>query len=180
MDKISINKVLEWDIDTNIGETIYHLLNECFSGYPQGRIFFRQQPAFRYLVWHNNKLIGHCAIDARCVFNGGELKKIFGLSDFCISPAYQSTGVGRLLLEKIIADSRKSQSEFILSFSGEHAFYEKLGFHQYDTMCRWLMISSDQSFGLVHRKLNDCLFVLPLKEDAVWDGYFTDLLGSAF
>lgn len=180
MENISIEKVLEWDIDTKVGENIFHLLNESFSGYPQGRIFFRQQPSFRYLVSHKNILMGHCAIDSRCVYNGGELKKIFGLSDFCVSPKFQSTGVGRLLMEKIILDSRESQTEFILSFSGEHAFYEKLGFQKYDTLCRWLIISGDQSFGLVHRKLNDCLFVLPLKKDAVWDEAFTDLLGSAF
>jgi len=180
MENISISKVLEWDIDTNIGESIYHLLNESFSGYPHGRIFFRQQPAFRYLVWQQDELIGHCGIDSRCVYNGGELKKIFGLSDFCIAPGHQSSGVGRLLLEKIISDSQNSQVEFILSFSGEHAFYRKLGFQQYDTLCKWLIISNDQSFGLVNRKLTDCLFVLPLKEDAVWDGTFTDLLGSVF
>ena len=177
---IDIKRLAEWEIKKEQHETINQLLDKSFNGYPKGKTFFRQQPAFRYLVYTEEMLIGQCGVESRAIYNNGGLRRIFGLSDFCIHPEHQNQGIGQQLISRVIADAAKTDYDYIISLTAEDGFYTSVGFEVHDTFCRWLILADDKSFGLVHRKLEDCLCVYPLKSDANWDPGFADFLGTLF
>lgn len=177
---ITIDRYPEWELSRDQQDQIHALLDLCFSGYPDGKTFYRQLPAFRYLIFNKKKLIGHCGIESRVINNNGGLRRIFGLADLCIHPDHQNTGIGNQLLDRIINDASRTEYDYIISLSSETDFYTKNGFTICDTFCRWLILADDKSFGLVHRKLENCLLVYLLKDDVKWDPAFADFLGSLF
>lgn len=84
---------------------------------------------------------------ARVVGDGGY---VFFICDVIVHPSYQSQGVGRTIIERILAwlESQVEENETIMvnlmSAMNKEPFYEKLGFHKrpFDNhgsgMSRWI------------------------------------------
>lgn len=70
---------------------------------------------------------------ARVVGDGGY---VYSICDVIISPSYQSQGLGRAIIERVLAwlETQVDEGETIMvnlmSAINKEAFYEKLGFHK--------------------------------------------------
>lgn len=176
---MKIQRLEEFAITRDIGQAIYHLLRKCFPDYPEGRIFFKQLPAFRFLAWKGAQLIGHMAVEHRMVNNNGPLRRIFGIVDLCVAPEFQHQRVGRRLLEAVEELGRKNEVEFLVLLTNDQQWYAHYGFQLVETECRWLLIHDDRSFGIVRRRIDRGLMVKPLLAEE-WLPGPVDFLGYIF
>ncbi|HHH49436.1 MAG TPA: GNAT family N-acetyltransferase, partial [Saprospiraceae bacterium] len=80
---MKIDRLEEFAIKEKTKVQIGVLLKNCFSDYPTDRIYYKQIPNFRYLVFEKKQLIGHMAVDYRHVNIGGTIASIFGVADLC-------------------------------------------------------------------------------------------------
>lgn len=81
---------------------------------------------FKYFVYDNKKLIGV----GRALADGVDCSYI---CDVAIDPKYQSMGIGKAIMEKLIEDSKKHQKIILYSVPRKEKFYEKLGFSKMKT-----------------------------------------------
>lgn len=72
-------------------------------------------------AWDNEVLIGM----ARALSDGVYQSVIY---DLCILPEYQSNGLGRTMMQKIL-HRLKTPNSILWSVPGKEGFYAKLGFH---------------------------------------------------
>ncbi|HMN91357.1 MAG TPA: GNAT family N-acetyltransferase [Saprospiraceae bacterium] len=171
-------RIEEFQIDAPTRVAIQQLLQQCFDGYP-ARTFFKQAPAFRYLVWQQQQLVAHLAVEHRMINNDGLLVRIFGISDLCVAPAFQHQRIASRLLEALEQLGRAHQIDFLMLQATDPAFYLRHQFANYDNTCKWLLIQGNQTLGVVHRRLSQSLMVKPLGTTP-WKNGPVDFLGHVF
>jgi len=176
---MTLEKLSEGDISRKTHKAIGNLLQICFDGYPSDRTAFNQLPTFRYLIKENDQLVGHAAIDHRKIRVGDTSEIIWGISDLCIHPDFQSKGWGRKLMKKIIKHGSESIAQFLVLTSDDSSFYTNLGFKRKNTRARWVMIHDEQLFGIHERTIKDTLYVFPLGKNK-WPEGAVDFLGTLF
>ncbi len=176
---MEIERLEEFALPEGVRESIMALLRECFPDYPEQRSFFKQLPAFRYLAWAQSELIGHLAVEHRMVNNGGCLRRIFGIADFCVAPDYQHQRVGSRMLSELENLGRQNGVEFIMLMTNDQQWYRHFGFELVETECRWFLIHGDRSFGIVQRYIDQGLMVKSLSGDE-WLPGIVDFLGYIF
>jgi len=81
---------------------------------------------FKYFVYNKDKLIGV----GRALADGIDCSYI---CDVAIDPKYQSMGIGKAIMEKLIEDSKEHQKIILYSVPKKEKFYEKLGFSKMKT-----------------------------------------------
>jgi len=81
---------------------------------------------FKYFVYDKDKLIGV----GRALADGIDCSYI---CDVAIDPKYQSMGIGKAIMEKLIEDSKEHQKIILYSVPTKEKFYEKLGFSKMKT-----------------------------------------------
>jgi predicted N-acetyltransferase YhbS len=172
-------RIEEFQINDQQQQAINRLLQEAFDSYPNHLIYANQLPSFRFLVWDNEKLVGHMAVEFRIVRVGEAIMRIFGIADLCVSIDYQQQNIASSLLQKLEKLGKQSQVDFILLIAQDHGVYEKNGFQLVSNPCRWLMINQQQTFGVGNRKLVDCLLVKQIGITK-WQEGLVDLLGHIF
>ena len=69
---MKLQRLQEFEIDEATESAIAGLLGSCFPEYPEGRIYYKQLPDFRFLCWENEALIAHMAVEHRIVNNDGQ------------------------------------------------------------------------------------------------------------
>lgn len=175
---MQIERIEEFKIKTSTHQAIQTLLYTCFSEYPT-RSFYNQLPTFRYLVWDNDILIGHLAVEHRVINNGEQLHHIFGVADLCVLQAYQEKSVASTLLDQLSVLGKEHHIDFILLIADTHGLYLKNKFKLVDNTCRWLMIKSNQTLGVNHRKIERSLMVKQLGSKK-WQVGLVDFLGHIF
>ncbi len=79
--------------------------------------------------WANNELLGMASLATYKVISGYKGM----VEDVVVSEAYRGQGIGRKLMEKLIAEGKRLHLSEILLFSGHHrkpaiALYKSLGF----------------------------------------------------
>ncbi len=163
------------EIDIQIGE----LLEEAFPGYPKGQSYYKQVPDFRYLVWNEEELIGHMAIEHRLMSNGGNPIKVFGVTDLCVKDSFQHKKLATRLLQELEDLGRKFELDFIILLARDHELYLTNGFQLVKNDCRWLLIHDNASLGIIHRKIEQTLMMKPLSSKK-WKNGLLDFLGPAF
>lgn len=84
---MKIKQVHEYNIDEKLEADIQNVLNRCFPEiYPTNRIYFKQLPHLRFLAFNQeNQLVGHVGLDYRVMNLNGEIIKVLGLIDLCVS-----------------------------------------------------------------------------------------------
>jgi len=81
---------------------------------------------FKYFVYDEDKLVGV----GRALADGVDCSYI---CDVAIDPKYQSMGIGKAIMEKLIEDSKEHQKIILYSVPTKEKFYKKLGFSKMKT-----------------------------------------------
>ncbi|MFM2310411.1 MAG: aminoglycoside N-acetyltransferase AAC(2)-Ie [Chloroflexota bacterium] len=84
----------------------------------------------RVLAYEGARLIGHAAVISRQMQRNNTTETIGYVEGVAVLPASQGRGVGRALMERVAIVSSGMYRVTMLS-TGEHAFYEKLGWHRF-------------------------------------------------
>jgi GNAT superfamily N-acetyltransferase len=176
---MEIQQIEEYRITAQQGQQISDLLSLCFPEFPQGQSFLHQAPDFRLLIWENDELKGHLAIEHRLIRVGSEFLRIFGVSDLCIHPSTQDKGYGKQLLQRVATLGKEFHLDFLVLLASEHSFYLQHGFRVVNNPCRWLMIQHGHTLGVNQRHLPDSILVKQLGQKDWPEGVF-DFLGHIF
>ncbi len=171
-----ISRVEEFLIDPKTESAIQELLSNSFPDYPSNRIYFKQVPSFRYLVWKADILIAHVSVDFRIIRVGEEVLKIFFLGDVCVKSSQQH----RKVASEMIADIEKlavgNRLDFLLATVSDPSLYLKNGFEIVNNDCRWVLIQEHTTYGVRKRNIQNSLMVKKLG-DILWNEGAVDLLG---
>ena len=176
---MKIERIEEFRITDPIKQSIRKLLTNCFQEYPAGRIYFKQFPDFRFLVWQEDQLVGHMAVEHRAINLANTIVSIFGIVDLCVDEAFQSQKIASNLLSKLETLAADCLVDFIVLIADQHDLYLNNGFQLVRNTCRWLIVSEQKTLGVGHRKIKDCLMIKPTGTQTWKDG-IVDFLGPIF
>ncbi len=174
-----IQRIEEFQISESVHQQINTLLNNTFGDYYLERSYYKQLPTFRYLAWEGEQLIAHMAVEHRNINVGEVLSKIFGVVDLCVDKTFQSKNIASSILKELEDLGTQHQIDFIVLIAQNHEVYEKNGFTVENNTCRWLMINGNQTLGVGHRRIEECLMVKPIN-DKKWNSGLIDFLGHIF
>jgi GNAT superfamily N-acetyltransferase len=147
---------------------------DCFNG----RTFFKQKPHQRLLAFEGERLVGHVGLDFRVINVGGSILDIMGIIDLCVAKDWQHNHIGSELMTR--AEQLATGCDFVILYTEEHAFYEKLAFTaKSPAPTRWLAIDELKSHSVIERDLSDCFMVKKLRQKR-WPEGEIDLLGYLF
>ncbi|HYE12563.1 MAG TPA: GNAT family N-acetyltransferase [Patescibacteria group bacterium] len=176
---MEIIKINEYDIDTKLEKDILNLLIESFQeAYQQDRIYYKQMPHFRYLVFEKEALTGQAGLDYRVMNLNGVPIKVLGIIDICIKKEYRGKGIGSKLLAAIEEFAIAHELDFLLLFSDLKTFYANSGFVNVKNVCRWTKINEHKTLGLGEEEIEE----LMIKKigSKVWEDGSLDMLGYLY
>lgn len=176
---VHIKRVLEADLSQQWEEQIHHLLVGAFSVYPKDRIFYKQMPSFRFLVFAGDEVVGHLAVEHRMIRIGDDPEEIFGLSDLCVDPEYQQHNIASGILDRLENLADRRNIPFLVLSAGAVDFYSKKGFVARENECKWLFIQGFQTLGVVTRDIPGGLMAKELT-DKPWPDGMLDFIGHIF
>lgn len=165
---------------TNADETaIARLLARCFSTDFGGRSFFQTRHSWRHVIWRDDAIVAHLAVQLRAVRLGDDLVTIAGIADVATDPDHRGQGYAAALLQAAIAVARTSPADFVLLF-GTARLYPAAGFRPIANPMTYLDLTDARTGQLRGAETNEHLQVLALT-DRTWDGTKPlDLLGGLF
>jgi len=175
---MQIERLEEFQIDRHTQVEITDLLKKCFSEYPD-RSYYKQTPSFRYLVWEDELLIGHLAVDYRIINIAGSVAKIFGVVDLCVHQEYQHNKIASTLLKDLEKLAKEFKVDFIVLAATEQELYKKNDFNVVSNTCRWVMINDHQTLGVAHRTIDDCIMIKSIMGEK-WKSGLVDFMGPVF
>lgn len=176
---MNVQRLEEFQISKTIQKAIRRLMVRCFGDYPGNRIYLKQLPDFRYLVWETDQLIAHMAVEHRMVSNNGTPFRIFGIADLCVAAEFQHQKHASHLLQLLEKLGQQNGVDFIVLNATEHQLYQNNGYDLVENTCTWMVIQSHQTIGVVRRRLDQTLMVKALS-DKEWQSGHLDFLGYAF
>ncbi len=176
---MELERIEEFQIAEATHLAIQQLLEEAFSGYPEGRSFFKQLPDFRYLLWQGDQLAAHMAVEHRLINNADQLLHIFGVADLCVAASFQQRKLASRLLEELTQLGKQHRIDFLVLQANEAKLYENNGFQPQENLCQWLLITQNKTLGVARRRIEHSLMVKPLG-DKIWKPGLVDFLGHVF
>ncbi|MCB9291305.1 MAG: GNAT family N-acetyltransferase [Lewinellaceae bacterium] len=176
---MKLQRLQEFEIDEATGSAIARLLERCFPEYPEGRIYYKQLPDFRFLCWEKEELIAHMAVEHRIVNNDGQPFRVFGVADLCVAEPFQHRRLASRLLSELSLLGLQHRIDFLMLMAKDHGFYKSHGFELVANTCRWLMITEHCMLGIAHRRVQSSLMVKPLSKKE-WREGLVDFLGHVF
>jgi len=166
---MTIKRQEEFSISPDDHKAIERLLALCFSDYPKDRSYYKQAPDFRFLVWEDQQLIGHMAVEHRMINVAGSLAKIFGVVDLCVDQAFQGHKIASQLLQNLEKLGKQHQIDFVLLTASDLV----------NNPFRWLILHEHQTLGVGSRRFKDSVMVKSLGK-MEWEEGLVDLLGHVF
>ncbi len=159
---------------------ILMLLQVCFMepGAIASRIYYKQVPPRRLLVWKDQALVGHMGVEYRVLGTNDGPVSIFGVIDLCVSPEYRNQGIASQMLTWLDKLGRETEVDFIILFALKPDLYRRNGFYAPMNPLRWVKIHEHQIIGIGEEVLSE-LMVKGLKASP-WPGGIIDLLGYQF
>ena len=176
---MKLQRLQEFEIDEATESAIAGLLGSCFPEYPEGRIYYKQLPDFRFLCWENEALIAHMAVEHRIVNNDGQAFRVFGIADLCVSESFQHRRLASRMLSELSILGLRHRIAFLLLMAKDHSLYRANGFQLVPNTCKWLMISEHSTLGIAHRRVPSSLMVKALGKKE-WRPGLVDFLGHVF
>jgi predicted N-acetyltransferase YhbS len=174
---MDIERIPEWMLTEADDRQIADLLARCFSTDFGGRSYFDNRQHLR-LVYRQDRIVGHMALQFRAMRLGERSVTIAGLADVATDPEFRGQGIAGRLLQAALAEANASLAEFFLLF-GTAKLYQAAGFGQVRNPTVWVDMRGSITRE-VRRSSSRDLMVLPLR-GAVWDEDATlDLLGNVF
>ncbi len=177
---MQLEKIDEYAIHISTHLAIKELLQKSFEQYPEDRIFYKQVPSFRFLMWDKGKLVGQVGVIFRVVALGKTPIRIFGLMDLCVDSEYQNRKIASMILEATEALGKENGIDFMLLFSGIQNFYIQQDFKVASNSCRWVFIKDYETLGVLNRQIPETLLYKRLS-DKLWNNQVDlDLMGFVF
>jgi hypothetical protein len=96
-----IQIIPEYELSSTQRKALQSLLGECFPEFLQERIYYKQLPQFRYLVWDGLELVAQMGVEHRMISLGETPVRIFGVIDLCTTSLFQKKGIAAKLLEEL-------------------------------------------------------------------------------
>lgn len=181
MIELKIIPINEYELSDSQRSQILSLLKDCFPGYFEERIFFKQMSRERILAYSDGLLIGHLGLEYRAIKIGDQLASIFGVVDLCVKEENRGQGVATELLRAVEEKAVANDINFCLLFADEHKLYQNFGYTLLENDCIWFGIDECKSIGLIKERLTDCMMAKKISGDIPWDEIHTvDLLGHLF
>ncbi|QDT45430.1 Acetyltransferase (GNAT) family protein [Gimesia alba] len=181
MRELKLIQINEYELSDRQRSQILSLLNDCFPGYFEERIFFKQMSQERLLAYSDGDLVGHLGLEHRAIRIGDQWASIFGIVDLCVKEEARRQGVATELLRAVEEKAAANGIHFCLLFADEHKLYQNAGYTLFQNDCVWFGIDEGHSIGLIKRKLTDCMLVKRISGDIPWDEtHIVDLLGHLF
>ena len=175
-----IEKKEEYAIDFETQQKIHQLLMSSFGQFPKDRIFLKQVPSFRLLVWEDKKLVAQAGIVYRIMSLNQSPLKVFGIMDLCVDADYQNQKIGSNLLKHIEAIAIENNIDFILLFGDTNNFYLQNNFQLMHNNCRWVLIKEYVTMGIMTRPIPDTLLVKSISGEKWDDEALLDIMGFIF
>lgn len=176
---MTLQRIEEFRIQKTERSAIQALLCQSFSGYPPDRIYFKQLPDFRYLIWKEQQLAAHLAVEHRVINNDGQVLHVFGIVDLCVAREFQKKQLASRLLAELESLGRENGIDFLVLLASDLSFYESFGFQLVNNLCQWVIIHNHQAMAVKCRRMPDTLMVKPLG-DKGWQPGPVDFLGPLF
>ena len=176
-----LQHIEEYKIGEELANKIQELLRASFSFYPE-RIYYKQVPDFRLLLWEDDSesnLLAHLAVEHRVISIDKEPVPIFGITDLCVAETKKSKGLASRLLDESKDIAKKHKIDFLVLFADDHRLYIREGYELIPNMCKWMMINEHQTLGIVRRSLADCLMVKRVGRKK-WKTGEIDMMGTVF
>lgn len=171
-----IERIEELLIKQSTNVKIQSLLNSSFPGYPSSRTYFKQIPHSRLLVWVDEHLVGHAALEYRMISVNQHSFKVFLIGDICVDTEYQHQNIATSMVSEIEKIGRASQLDFLLVAVTNTALYQKNGFSIINNPCRWVIIQNYTTIGVRQRSLDNTIMVKKIGKHNWQDGVI-DFLG---
>ncbi len=176
---VQVQRLEEFQIPRKTQRAIADLLQLCFPGYPAGRSYFKQLPTFRFLVWYQDFLVAHMAVEHRLLNNAGSLFTIFGIVDLCVHPDFQHRKLGSRLIMEVETLGKVHDIDFLVLLARDFDLYQTHGFVPVANDCQWVVIHDHHTYGVANRSLGEGLMVKPLGQQP-WAQGLVDFLGHIF
>lgn len=154
--------------------------NTRFHPFIRIRRYFKQLPHLRLIAYEDQQIIGQFGLDFRVMNMDGTPIHVLGIIDLCVREEVRGRGVGRALMEKVIAFGEEYPIDFLLLFADRPDLYERIGFHTVSNTCTWLQINDENQ---ATRGIGEARFEeLMIRQvgDKRWTDGKLDLLGYLY
>lgn len=175
-----IEQNLEMTISESMDTELINLLQHAFPSIYPNRRYFKQLPHLRLIAYENQRIIGQVGLDFRVMNMDGTPIHVLGIIDLCVREAVRGRGVGRALMEKVIALGEEYPIDFLLLFADRPDLYERIGFQKVSNTCTWLQINDENQ---TTRGIGEARFEeLMIRQvgDKRWTDGKLDLLGYLY
>ncbi len=169
----------EHELNSTQRKALQSLLGECFPEFLQERIYYKQLPQFRYLVWEGPELVAQMGVEHRMISLGETPVRIFGVIDLCTTSQFRKKGIAAKLLEELHVLAKSSGVDFILLFADDFRLYQRVGFKNVSNHCRWLGINEHKMNGVHQDSLKDSMMIVNIGK-MQWSDGPVDMLGYLF
>ena len=141
---MNIQQMMEFEIGEALDQQLTELLMKSFEPLYPNRCYFKQLPHLRLIAFNEQQhVIGQVGLDFRVMNMDGKPIHVLGIIDLCVQEDVQGRGVGRELMEKVIALGEEYRIDFLLLFADRRDLYERIGFHAVSNTCTWLQINDE-------------------------------------
>lgn len=172
-------KIHEYDIGPELESKILRLLTESFPGeYPTQRIYYKQIPHLRYVAFDKDMLVAQVGLDYRVMNLNGQMIKVLGIIDLCVSTEYRDKGIGSQLLKIIEGFSKEHEMDFLLLFADKIEVYRKNGYIRVKNTCVWTKIDEGHTLGVGEKEIRELMIKRVGTKD--WNDGTLDMLGYLY
>ena len=175
-----IEQHLEMTLSESMDMELIELLQHAFPSLYPNRRYFKQLPHLRLIAYEDEQIIGQVGLDFRVMNIDGTPIHVLGIIDLCVREAVRGRGVGRALMEKVIALGEAYPIDFLLLFADRPDLYERIGFQKVSNTCTWLQINDENQ---TTRGIGEARFEeLMIRQvgDKRWTDGKLDLLGYLY
>ena len=177
---MEIKQVQEFEVNGALDGQLRELLQASFEPHYPNRLYFKQLPHLRLIAFAEDRVIGQVGLDYRVMNLGGEPVRVLGIIDLCVHEDVRGKGVGRKLVEAVIALGERKAVDFVLLFADRDDLYVKAGFVHANNPCTWLQINDQQltTHGIGEDTFTE-LMIRPVG-DKSWTEGTLDFLGYLY
>lgn len=177
---MNIQQMMELEIGDALDKQLTELLVKSFEPLYPNRRYFKQLPHLRLIAYEDEQIIGQVGLDFRMMNMNGEPIHVLGIIDLCVREEVRGHGIGRALMEKVIALGEEYSIDFLLLFADRTDLYERIGFHTVSNICTWLQINDENQTtrGIGEASFEE-LMIRPVGDQRWTDGTL-DLLGYLY
>jgi GNAT superfamily N-acetyltransferase len=176
---ITVVRIVEAEIGTDLSGQLQSILQASFPGYPR-RSYFKLPPHFRYLAMTSGgDVAAQMGVELRVIRVGDSVLRTFGVVDLAVQPSERSRGLASRLLAELTGYARSCGLGFIILFADDDRLYTRNGWSRVTNLCTWVKIDEHTTLGLATQADTGAMMVKAVGEQT-WPQGDVDLLGHVF